>query len=108
MVVDEAGEALALCIGVEFNAAVAFLFLFSVNDLVRACITAVGFRDRGPLNTGARSGLPMATGFPVALLVTPIGPPVRCCPTSFAASKASRGSNRAPIRRPKTLADMWG
>jgi hypothetical protein len=66
-------EALALRIGVEVDADVAFIFLFSAVDLVRTCIAAVGFRDRGILNTGARGGLPMAVGLPVALLVALAG-----------------------------------
>jgi hypothetical protein len=73
LVVEEVGEALALHIGVEVDADVAFLFLFSAADSVRVCIATIGFYDRGPLNTSARGGLPTAACLPVNSLVAAAG-----------------------------------
>jgi hypothetical protein len=48
VVIEEAmvvEEALALCIVVEIDVVVAFLFLFSAANSVRACITGISFRN---------------------------------------------------------------
>jgi hypothetical protein len=96
VVVEEAGEALALRKGIKVDAAVAFLFLFSAANTVKAHIAVGGFRDSGTIDTGARGGLPMAASLPVALLVASTGRTGPVLP------------NLASIRRPKTLAGMQG
>jgi hypothetical protein len=68
MVVEGADDSLALRVGVEIDAAVAFLFFFSSTDCECACVAAVGFCDRGSLNTDARRGLPTIEDLSVALV----------------------------------------
>jgi hypothetical protein len=49
VVVEDAGDTLALRVGVEVDVVASFLFFFSATDCEWTCIIAVGFRDRVPL-----------------------------------------------------------
>jgi hypothetical protein len=62
-----------LRVGVEVDASAAFLFFFSAIGCEWACIAVVGFRARGPVNTGARGGLPTVEELLVALVVATAG-----------------------------------
>jgi hypothetical protein len=74
---------LALRVGVEVDAAATFLFFFSATDCEWSCITAIGFRDRGPLNSGARGGFPTVEDLPVALVVATAGRTAPVFPNRF-------------------------
>jgi hypothetical protein len=69
VVVEDTNDALALRIGIEVDATTGFLFFFSATNYEWACIIVIGFRDRGPLNTDTRGGLPTTEDLPMALVV---------------------------------------
>jgi hypothetical protein len=68
VVIEDVDDGLALRIGIEADAATAFLFFFSATNYEWACIIVIGFRDRGPLNTDTRGGLPTTEDLPMALV----------------------------------------
>jgi hypothetical protein len=72
VVVEDVGDALALRVGFEVDVVATFLFFFSDAKDEWDCIVAIGFRDRGYLNTGARRGLPTVEDFPVAFMVVEV------------------------------------